>query len=634
MGRRFKQSDRKLLYIVADGKCERCGAPIDMSFHADHKVPFSKGGPTIRSNAQALCPKCNLEKGDDMIDLPPWNKKLRNWQTEAFQRFQANEKRDFLLVATPGAGKTTAAIRMAHHLFVRGAISRLVIVTPTTSLKKHWAIDAKEAGINIDYKFDTVEKPGMHGVAMTYSKVAAMGNAELQSMRADRRSTLVILDEIHHVGENYSWGIACQEAFNGASYRLCLSGTPFRTDECRITFVTYKDEFCCPDYTYSYENAVTDGVCREVYFPTFNGIVEYERNGVRTTQTLDTRMDEEGGALRLRMVLDPNGDWIKEVLTRANEELTNTRETQPNAGGLVIAMNQDHAKKIKTALEDIIRVPVILSISEDLDSDDYIESFKNSTQPWIVAVRKVSEGVDIKRLRVLVYATNYTSRLFFRQAVGRVIRKQPEYVDQMAYVYIPEDPELVELARQIKSERLNAVKTLDEELDRPIREQVDRILTDQEKPVLITSTAMPGQEIFDSRSIEQHQIEQIRQIARNKGIPLEQLDRYGMWMFIQMMGDFLNPGPQSQSQTMELQSDRYAKHKNRINRKVNELARLRKITDPDTNHWRDINYLMNLQQRKKSIDECDEAEFLERYKWLCELIEIEEGKLRGRTNIS
>ena len=48
--------------------------------------------------------------------------------------------------------------------------------------------------------------------------------------------------------------------------------------------------------------------------------------------------------------------------------------------------------------------------------------FADGDAPWIVAVRMVSEGVDIPRLRVGVYATNTVTELFFRQAVGRLVR--------------------------------------------------------------------------------------------------------------------------------------------------------------------------------------------------------------------
>ena len=51
--------------------------------------------------------------------------------------------------------------------------------------------------------------------------------------------------------------------------------------------------------------------------------------------------------------------------------------------------------------------------------------FAAGPTPWLVAVRMVSEGVDIPRLRVGVYATTTTTELFFRQAVGRFVRWTP-----------------------------------------------------------------------------------------------------------------------------------------------------------------------------------------------------------------
>ena len=89
--------------------------------------------------------------------------------------------------------------------------------------------------------------------------------------------SLVILDEVHHAGDGLSWGDAVAEAFEQAERRLCLTGTPFRTraDE-RIPFVRYDPQsdggFASrADYTYSYRQALADGVVRPVVFAAYTG---------------------------------------------------------------------------------------------------------------------------------------------------------------------------------------------------------------------------------------------------------------------------------------------------------------------------------------------------------------------------
>jgi len=70
--REFSQWQRTLLYHAADGKCDRCGTELGPDWHADHKVPWSRGGPTKVVNGQALCPPCNLKKGRQLPDGTLW----------------------------------------------------------------------------------------------------------------------------------------------------------------------------------------------------------------------------------------------------------------------------------------------------------------------------------------------------------------------------------------------------------------------------------------------------------------------------------------------------------------------------------------------------------------------------------
>ena len=61
----------------------------------------------------------------------------------------------------------------------------------------------------------------------------------------------------------------------------------------------------------------------------------------------------------------------------------------------------------------------------------------------------VSEGVDIPRLRVVIYLTNRLTLLSFRQIVGRVVRTDPANVGDHGRVYLPADPRLLEMAHQV-----------------------------------------------------------------------------------------------------------------------------------------------------------------------------------------
>ncbi|MDQ1535608.1 MAG: hypothetical protein QOE58_1, partial [Actinomycetota bacterium] len=167
--------------------------------------------------------------------------KLRAWQAEAMAQYLDSTPRDFLAVATPGAGKTTYALRLATELFAMGLVSRVTVVAPTEHLKTQWADAASRVGIRIDPHFtNAAGRHGaeFHGVAVTYAQVAS--KPLLHRARTKAAPTLVILDEIHHGGDNLSWGDAIREAFEPAAHRLGLTGTPFRSDTSPIPFVRYE----------------------------------------------------------------------------------------------------------------------------------------------------------------------------------------------------------------------------------------------------------------------------------------------------------------------------------------------------------------------------------------------------------
>jgi superfamily II DNA or RNA helicase len=316
-----------------------------------------------------------------------------------------------------------------------------------------------------------------HGIAVTYQQVAS---APLIFRRQCARPTLVIFDEIHHAGEGNSWATALIDAFGLAAFRLCLSGTPFRTDGLNIPFVAYDlgvDGVARsrPDYRYDYKDALRDEkVCREVIFPNFDGRAEWEREGEFHSGYLTDECNDEGEKTRLRMVLDPRGDWIPGILRSADERLTEIRRGgHAIAGGLVIASDQEHAKAYADYLERLTGERPALSISDLPKSKDIIDDFRASSARWLVAVRMVSEGVDIKRLRVGVYATNVLTELHFRQVVGRFCRYDDllDEDQQEGCLFIPAIKDLLSWASSVKSEYAAVLQRIQEEVLRDLEEE-------------------------------------------------------------------------------------------------------------------------------------------------------------------
>ncbi|MGH3947636.1 MAG: DEAD/DEAH box helicase [Pseudonocardiaceae bacterium] len=393
---------------------------------------------------------------------------LRAWQRRALTKYLTQKPRDFLAVATPGAGKTVFGLRIAAELLSDRTIEQIVIVTPTEHLKHQWATAAAAAGLAIDADFRNstgATSADFPGVAMTYAQVAA--HPTLHRVRTENRKTLVILDEIHHGGDAKSWGDAVREAFTPAVRRLALTGTPFRSDDSPIPFVTYEPDAAPAargtgtvealrskaDHTYGYAEALEDGVVRPVVFLAYSGEASWRTSaGEEFTARLGEPLTTEQTGRAWRTALDPAGEWIPSVLHAADVRLHQLRNGGiPDAGGLVIATDQESARAYARLLHRITGDEPVVVLSDDPKATRRIGEFAESADRWMVAVRMVSEGVDVPRLAVGVYATSSSTPLFFAQAIGRFVRSRRTV--ETASVFLPSVPVLLELASQLEAER-------------------------------------------------------------------------------------------------------------------------------------------------------------------------------------
>ena len=384
--------------------------------------------------------------------------KLRAWQTEAVEQYFRALPRDYLAVATPGAGKTTFALTVASELLARRLVDRIVVVAPTEHLKTQWADAAARAGIPIDpaYSGGKGRTSGdFVGVALTYAGVAA--NPLAVRIRTERFKTLVILDEIHHAGDALSWGEAVREAFEPAHRRLALTGTPFRSDINPIPFVSYApDDDGVPrsvaDYAYGYARALADHVVRPVLFLAYSGEMQWRtRAGDEVAARLGEPLTKDLTAQALRTALDPAGAWMPSVLAAADTRLTEVRRHVPDAGGLVIASDQDSARAYARLLKELTGHSATVVLSDEKAASKRIATFAESDDRWMVAVRMVSEGVDVPRLSVGVYATTTTTPLYFAQAVGRFVRARKR--GESASIFLPSTGHLLGLASEMEVQR-------------------------------------------------------------------------------------------------------------------------------------------------------------------------------------
>ena len=366
--------------------------------------------------------------------------------------------RDYLAVATPGAGKTTFALTVAAELLGRRIVDRIIVVAPTEHLKLQWAEAGARAGIPIDPAYSAGKgktSKDYVGIAVTYAGVAV--NPLAMRIRTDNYKTLVILDEVHHAGDALSWGEGVREAFQPATRRLALTGTPFRSDVNPIPFVTYAPGAdgiprSLADFTYGYEHALADHVVRPVLFLAYSGEMQWRtRAGDEVAARLGEPLTQDLNAQALRTALDPAGAWIPSVLAAADTRLTEVRRHVPDAGGLVIATDQDSARAYAALLKQVSGEAPTVVLSDEKAASKKIATFTDSQARWMVAVRMVSEGVDVPRLAVGVYATTTSTPLFFAQAVGRFVRARGR--GETASVFLPSVPNLLGYAAELERVR-------------------------------------------------------------------------------------------------------------------------------------------------------------------------------------
>jgi superfamily II DNA or RNA helicase len=405
---------------------------------------------------------------------------LRTWQHRALDRLADWREGPFLISAAPGAGKTRPALELAKDLLSKGTVGRVTVLCPTTPLTRQWASAAAALGVQLQPDAKGPNPPrDFDGVVVTYARVAADPRGWAAKVPAEM---LVIVDEAHHLGEDLAWGTSFQRAFAPARRWLLLSGTPFRSDATPIPGVRYDhDGVVVPDVSYTYAEAVAEGICRPVAFVTFDGTLSWRSGEDVVESSFETVLSAREASRRYRTAISTDlPEGLPRILREAHAKLGTLRaEGHRDAGGLAVAADATHARRIAKLLgETTGRAPVVV-LHTEANAPRKLADFRGSREPWIVAVNMVSEGVDIPRLRVGVYATAAKTPLIFRQIVGRFVRTIPTdrrsaSGAEPSWLYLPADPTLRAHASEVETELRHALHRDEPEegLEEPLQRRV------------------------------------------------------------------------------------------------------------------------------------------------------------------
>lgn len=411
------------------------------------------------------------------------NIKLRPWQVEAHQKAmkwltQDRIDRHFLINAAPGAGKTLAACAISKTLLDKDEVNRVIVIAPRTQVVTQWAEDftrvtGRHMG-KVTARDGEIQGLGMD-VCATWSAIQGL-LPELQAVCRTSK-VLVICDEHHHAAVQAAWGDGAGDAFLDAKFVLVLTGTPIRSDGAESVWLAYDDKGAIshPEegtYTLTYGQAVDLAYCRPITFHKHQGRFTVDLGGEQIKISGDQDLQIPKNLSRipgLQSALDfyklaktpqyisgtsePLMTGYQASMAEAGiEKLNQLRYTMPEAGGLVIAPNIEIAEFIAELLERLDGEKPLVVHSQLSNPEDKIKQFRNTTRKWLVSVAMVAEGVDIKRLRVLIYLPNALTELAFRQAMGRVVRTA-SYDDQSrAYVVMPAFKTFEKYAKRVEEE--------------------------------------------------------------------------------------------------------------------------------------------------------------------------------------
>jgi len=388
----------------------------------------------------------------------------RGWQIDALQKFQLATEKHFLLDATPGSGKTMFAGFAAAHLFERSRIDFALIVVPTTAIKGDADAGFQGDWNKIGIQLTPILKDGKdapkeyRGAVITYHQLPNIIST-FETWARNGKRLFAIIDELHHASEDNKWGTAIESLGLIAVRTLGMTGTCFRGDKRRIAFVHYDaNDMAVADHRYSYREAVHDHVCRKLDFVTDDSITQFMLDEEQYTVRVSEAMTDEQLRGATSTVFRTENEFMQRVLEKADDELDQFRTWDRDAGGLIVCRagkddnDNRHLHHVAALVHKTFgEQPEVISY-DDPEANAKIERFRKSDQRWMCAVRKVTEGVDIKRLRVCVMATRPTTELLFRQMAGRVARVDDEKRPGNATIFIAKFPQLTAWATTIAEE--------------------------------------------------------------------------------------------------------------------------------------------------------------------------------------
>lgn len=468
---------RNALWLQAGGKCSICGDDLPEDWHADHIVPHSVTGRTNVHEMQALCPACNLRKGQ--MKLRFHQQKIHD-ELATMTAERMRDRRTMVVNVWPGGGKSVIPVIAASALMRKKLIQKTVVVVPRLSLKRQGADAFQDRqfrtmlGHNLEVREDCNDvnpDRGTAGYITTYQAIMAAPEMHAQFFRKWR--CLLVLDEVHHVGEDSPTHDALRRVFDSAAYRILMTGTLDRNEGGPIAFLHYSapdlDGKLIPevDTGYGLQDAVTEKAIIEMDFIHVDGSVTFvDRMGQKQYRgTLTYEADDSRDGIYAAL----DSDYASQLLWKCVEHWQQWRAAHPESLMLVVCKGIRQATAISSYLQTNGIENAIATSDDSESAQDAIKRYRDTSRPAVlVTVAMAYEGLDVKAITHIACLTHVRSFPWLMQMFGRATRFNPKagaWETQKAFVFTPDDPLMQQAIDYVREQQTIGIQQQQREID-------------------------------------------------------------------------------------------------------------------------------------------------------------------------